>query len=395
MLSYFVGTFIFSLITLISLFHIRKTENLFLKKNLVIYSGKSSSGALLLGGLPVGLSVVFGVVAMKFFDTKIALNFQMTLSFLISSGLILSYGYLDDRFEIRPIVKLFFQISAVFIFTTISAVDIGGIFSSILFIFYSFYGLSVLNGTNLLDGLDLMSVKLSTVAYLAFFSIAYMFNSQATMIYSLICLGALLPFAVYNKFPSKMHLGEIGGAYLGFSYLLISISLFRDLQQTHSFIDAFSLSVLPMSLSVVEVGISFLRRIFNSKSPFKGDKFHIHQILRNYYQFSVRKTTNILSMAYTLTFTLSLASIAFLDFKPMVAYPLTLVALCIFQFKIGKKYWIKKSFNFNLESFLTSLRKDHLLVIDNSKVDKFEFKIIDTQEKKSKNNQKDKTKKAA
>lgn len=394
MLSYFVGTFIFSLITLISLFHIRKTENIFLKKNLVIYSGKSSSGALLLGGLPVGVSVVLGVVAMKFFDTKVALNFQMTLSFLISSGLILSYGYLDDRFEIRPIVKLFFQISAVFIFTTISAVDIGGIFSSILFIFYSFYGLSVLNGTNLLDGLDLMSVKLSTVAYLAFFSIAYMFNSQATMIYSLICLGSLLPFAVYNKFPSKMHLGEIGGAYLGFSYLLISISLFRDLQQTQSFIDAFSLSVLPMSLSVVEVGISFLRRIFNSKSPFKGDKFHIHQILRNYYQFSVRKTTNILTMLYTLTFTLSLTTIAFLGLKPMVAYPLTLAALCIIQFKIGKKYWIKKSFNFNLESFLTSLRKDHLLVIDNSKVDKFEFKIIDTQEKKN-NNQKDKTKKAA
>lgn len=393
MLSYFIGTFIFSLTSLIFLFHIRKTNISFLKNSLVLYSGKSSSGALLLGGLPIGTSIVLGIIAMKFIDTKIALNLQMTVSFLISSILILTYGYLDDKYEIRPIVKLFSQVLAVFIFTTVSAIDIGGVFSSILFIFFSVYGISVLNGTNLLDGLDLMTVKLSTLSYLTFCSIAYFYQSQATLLYSMICLGALLPFAIYNKFPSKMHLGEIGGAYIGFSYLILSISLFRDLQKTLSFIDAFSYCVLPMSLSLVEVGISFFRRIMNSKSPFKGDRFHIHQLLRNYYNFSINQTTNLLFAVYGVIFFASVFSIEMFGLKPMYIYPMTILSLCTFQFKIGKKYWVKRDFNFNLENFLTSLRKDHLIVIDNSKVDKFEFKLVD--EDKKEQNDKDQYKKSA
>lgn len=376
MLSYFVGVFALSTILLTLLYQVKNTKSSFLKRAFLVYSGKSNSGAQLLGGLPVGLSVIFGVLVLKLFQIKMALNLNMTLSFLIASTIILSYGYFDDRFELRPIVKLFCQTFSVLLFTAISAIDIGNDFSTIFFIFMAFYGIGVVNGTNLLDGLDLMTVKISSVVYGSYILISYLYGSDITMTYSLICLASLLPFSFYNKFPSKIHLGEIGGAYIGFTYMLLSASVFRDIFKYASFIDSFALAVFPMSISMVEVGISFLRRILNHKSPFKGDRFHIHHILRNYNHFSINKTTNLLALTYACILGGTIYLTTVVNIKFSVSYILSVLFLFAFQYQIGKKQWVKKKFDFSLKNFLTSLRKEHVVVIDSSKVDSFEFKIV-------------------
>jgi len=376
MLIYLVSIFSLSFILLSYLYKLKESPTSKVKNLLIVHSGKSSSGALLLGGLPVGLSVTLGIAGVSFVYPDLALPWQVISTFFFCGSLLIFYGMMDDKYELRPIVKLFCQFLSVFAFSIISAVTVGGNFSTIVFMALCFYGMGTLNGTNLLDGLDLMTVKLSSIAYLSYFLMAYLLGNNSTMLYSAISFSGLIAFTVYNKFPSKIHLGEIGGAFIGFSYLFLSVSNFNFLQNRMSFVDALSLSLLPVSISMVEVGVSFCRRIFNSKSPFKGDRFHVHHILRNYYGYSVTKTTNILSFFYGSALGIAILSNHYLSLKPMLAYLLTLICMCVFQFSVGKKFWIKKSFDFSLKNFLTSLRKEHLVMIDSSKVDKFEFKII-------------------
>lgn len=369
-LTYFFSSFFISLIGLAALYRVRFSTSSTLKKKFLIYSGKSHSSAQLLAGLPIALTII-GMTPVVPMDKGVY------LSYMVCAGLITFYGYMDDRFELRPIVKLFAQFVSVFAFSIFSSMIVGGEFSSFIFVVMNFFGVGVLNGTNLLDGLDLMTVKLSTVVYSTFMALGLYYSSPSTITFSMICVGALWSFVFFNRNPSKMHLGEIGGAFLGFTYLFLFTTLFKDVRSQLSLFDAIITPLLPLTLSMGEVGISFFRRLLNGKSPFKGDKFHLHHILHNYKKLSVNQTTNVLALAYAgiFSFCLVMHTLFHLDIK--LAYLSSIVLIGAFQGYFGTKFWIKKGFDFSLKNILKSLRKEQLTIIDSSKVDSFEFKIID------------------
>jgi len=369
-LSYFFTSFLVSLMGLTALYFVRNTSSKMLRRRFLIYSGKSHSSAQLLAGLPIALTIIL-------MTPLVPMEKGVYISYMICSALITLYGYLDDRYELRPVVKLFAQLVAVFAFSIASSMIIGGTFSSFIFVVMIFYGVGVLNGTNLLDGLDLMTVKLSSVVYLTYMGLGLYYSSTATITFSMICFAALSAFVVYNRNPSKMHLGEIGGAFVGFTYLFLFTTLFKDVKSQMSLVDALIVPVLPMTLSMGEVGISFTRRMLNGKSPFKGDKFHLHHILINYYKLSVNQTTNILAFSYLSFFGISLGMHMFFGLDIKLSYVTLIVMIASLQGYYGTRFWIKKGFDFSLRNILKSLRKENLTIIDSSKVDSFEFKIVD------------------
>ena len=366
-------TFAISMTLVFCLRQIRKT-NLKLKKYFVVFSGKSDTGAQLLGGLAISIAMTFGITTFSISSPSWHVNNYILGAFLLSSFIIIFYGYFDDRFELRPIVKLAAQFLAVFTFSAINSIVLGDVLSTIMFVGLMFYGLGTLNGTNLLDGLDMMTVKISSVVFLSFAAIGVMYNSNTVLNYSLAFFAGLLPFTFYNKYPSKMHLGEIGGTYIGMCYMFLFTACFKDLRYSMSFVDSFVVSILPLTISMGEVGISFLRRLYNGKSPFIGDRFHLHHISRNYYKVSVPLTTYLLSFTYGTILFSTLTLMYFTSIPKTILYVSTCVTIGVFQYSYGKKYWMKrKGQKFNLKNIMTSLRKEELVVIDSSKVDAFEF----------------------
>lgn len=368
--TYLTISFCLSLTGLFALYSVRNTKSEILKKRFLIYSGKSHSSAQLLAGLPVALTII----AMT---PVVPIKTSVYVSYMVCSSLIVLYGYLDDRYELRPIVKLFSQIISTITFSVISSMVIGGEFSSFVFIVMTFYGVGVLNGTNLLDGLDTMTIKLSTVVYSTYIALGLYYSSPSSIMFSMICIGSLWAFTVFNKSPSKMHLGEIGGAFVGFTYLFLFSTLFNDLKSQMSLVDAMIIPVLPMTLSMGEVGISFVRRLINNKSPFKGDKFHLHHIFMNYYKMSSGQTTNILMFSYASFFVFSLSMLSLFELNIKLTYATLIFMIASFQGYFGSRFWIKKGFDFSLKNILKSLRKEQVTIIDSSMVDSFEFKIID------------------
>jgi UDP-N-acetylmuramyl pentapeptide phosphotransferase/UDP-N-acetylglucosamine-1-phosphate transferase len=102
-------------------------------------------------------------------------------------------------------------------------------------------------------------------------------------IVALSAASALTAFILYNKPPAYIFMGDSGSLFIGmllatFTFVFIeekSSSL--DLNVSNRVILAFSF----LSIPILDMVRLFSVRIYNKKSPFKGDNNHIHHLMAN------------------------------------------------------------------------------------------------------------------
>ena len=98
------------------------------------------------------------------------------------------------------------------------------------------YGLLILfvlvgasNAVNLTDGLDGLAGGLSAIAFIAFSLISLMVGFEDIGIFSLILVGSLIGFLIYNTHPAKIFMGDTGSLALGAVMGAIAILTHREL----------------------------------------------------------------------------------------------------------------------------------------------------------------------
>jgi len=206
-----------------------------------------------------------------------------TLSILFGGLVILGFGVWDDRANLGYRMKLLGQLMAalaVIIFGGIRIESIPllldnelplwiGIPVTMLFL------VAVSNAVNLTDGLDglaggLSFLTLCGTAYLAFVS-----HDSTVLLLTVPFLGGLLGFLRYNTYPARIFMGDGGSQLLGFIMGVLAILL------TNSSRGPFS-----PALALLLLGLPFLdtlgvlgQRLAEGRSPFIGDRTHIHHKL--------------------------------------------------------------------------------------------------------------------
>lgn len=289
-LGLLITSLLASFISFVGLLFLRSNLN---KKLKIFYapSGKSVSNALLLGGLPFIIGLYSGMTILLLKKDHSTFIDKIILEWMILSSIFTVCGWIDDKWEIRARTKLCFQTSAVCIFawsvTTLTASPLPAFF------IISYLGMTFVNGANLLDGLDTMAIKINSSIFISFLLIGFMNNSNWLIALSFLGLLTLWSFYPFNKYPSSVHLGETGSSFLGFFSLLLTVIAFFEPATTHSV--NFTYALIPPCLFFIELSLSFLRRILNGKSPFKGDRLHLHHILRTQYYLSAETTSSIIS----------------------------------------------------------------------------------------------------
>jgi len=363
----------------------------FLRKIFYVPARKSTTNAVQLGGLPLSLGILTGVLLLFFhpqFDSIFSMLDKYSLKYWSGCAFILiGYGYLDDRFELRPIVKLGLQIGTIGIFAVLESRILFHQWSALAFVICMFWGLGVLNGSNLLDGLDTLTIKLASVTFLTYAVIAYNFSINALIVTTFVGLSAIGAFYIFNKEPAKIHLGEIGGSFVGlFSLLLSSMTFTHMFSRGYAPLSCLSMALFPLSLPMTELGISFLRRIYNKKSPFSGDKYHIHHLLRNYYGFGPSQASSIFAGAYALVMIIGFSLTHF--FGPFVGLLSQVSILCSSYVLFGKRHWKgDDSLQLNPASLFDYLLKKDIGVINSLEVDDFEIQILSLEEHKVRESQ--------
>lgn len=98
------------------------------------------------------------------------------------------------------------------------------------------YGLAILfvlvgasNAVNLTDGLDGLAGGLSAIAFIAYALISLSVGFEDVGIFSLILVGGLFGFLVYNTNPAKIFMGDTGSLALGAAMGAIAILTHREL----------------------------------------------------------------------------------------------------------------------------------------------------------------------
>jgi UDP-GlcNAc:undecaprenyl-phosphate/decaprenyl-phosphate GlcNAc-1-phosphate transferase len=220
--------------------------------------------------------------------------FNFELGYIIA-GLIIIFmvGVKDDILILDPRKKLMAQALAATLIAVLADIRINnfhGLFGlmeipylpSILVTLFVF--IVIINGFNLIDGIDGLAsgigILTSSVFGLWFLSI----GNKAYSIMSFAFTGSLIAFFYYNVFNSKnkIFLGDTGSLIIG---LVMSVLAIRFLQFDLLVRDTLFIQSAPaVAVGVLVIPLFdtlrvFVLRMSQGKSPFVGDRQHLHHRL--------------------------------------------------------------------------------------------------------------------
>jgi UDP-GlcNAc:undecaprenyl-phosphate GlcNAc-1-phosphate transferase len=208
---------------------------------------------------------------------------RTTLSVLLGGLIILGFGVWDDRVNLGYRIKLLGQLVAAF-----AIIIIGGIrFESIPFLLDAelpmwigipvtvLFLVAVSNAVNLTDGLDGLAGGLSFLTLCGIAYLAYLSNDSTVLLLTVPFLGGVLGFLRYNTYPARIFMGDCGSQLLGFIMGVLAILL------TNSSRGPFSptLSLFLLGLPFLDTLGVFGQRLTEGRSPFVGDRKHVHHKL--------------------------------------------------------------------------------------------------------------------
>ncbi|MBQ6134723.1 MAG: phospho-N-acetylmuramoyl-pentapeptide-transferase [Bacilli bacterium] len=166
------------------------------------------------------------------------------------------------------------------------------------------YGLAILfilvgasNAVNLTDGLDGLAGGLSAIAFIAFALISLSVGFEEIGIFSLILVGSLMGFLIYNTHPAKVFMGDTGSLALGAVMAAIAILTHRELTLL---VVAFIFVIETLSVIVQTFWVQFFHRKLFLMTP-----------LHHHFEKLGWQETDIVKLFWVLGFILSMAGIIF------------------------------------------------------------------------------------
>ena len=254
----------------------------FKKKILLNFSGNnhqkftSSSQVPLIGGLIFFFTAIF-------FIPSVNVDIKIALFLILLVGLFSDLKYLNS-----PRTRLFFQFLIVILFLTIgklSLVNTNILFLDLLLqnyffsiLFTSFCFLIIINGSNFLDGINLLVIGYYLSISIIIFILNgknFIFLDNISIINIIIVLLVLFFFNLFNK----LYLGDNGSYLLGFFYSFILVNFYIK----NTFVSPFFI-ILLLWYPGFENLFSIFRRFFKEKSPLNADTKHLHQLIYDYFK---------------------------------------------------------------------------------------------------------------
>jgi len=234
----------------LGLFLIPALKKLRIGQRISIFVGDShrkKEGTPTMGGLIFIIPTVLATIYLLL-SNKVSYTSNLGIVLLVFLGYA-AIGFLDDFLSIRKgnneglsaYQKLFMQVLIAIGFFYIYMKN-GGQTSFVVGMLGIdlelgwLYGLLILfvlvgasNAVNLTDGLDGLAGGLSAIAFIAFSLISLMVGFEDIGIFSLILVGSLIGFLIYNTHPAKIFMGDTGSLALGAVMGAIAILTHREL----------------------------------------------------------------------------------------------------------------------------------------------------------------------
>jgi UDP-GlcNAc:undecaprenyl-phosphate GlcNAc-1-phosphate transferase len=194
-------------------------------------------------------------------------------------------GLCDDIFDLKPKIKLLFQIAAATLVVFFGRVYLDAIFLPFGGVIHlGFWGylitylwiVGITNAVNLLDGLDGLAGGYSSIIFMTIAVLSTMLGQWDVYILCLVLAGSVMGFLYYNFHPASIFMGDCGSQFLG--YMIAAISLYGFKRVT------FITLLIPVILLFIPIFDTFsaiIRRRLKGESIATPDKMHFHHMLMN------------------------------------------------------------------------------------------------------------------
>lgn len=214
----------------------------------------------LLGG--VAMYVAF-VVTLLVFGERFGVH--QLISILIGATLVSFLGVWDDRWGLRPLLKIGGQVVAALILifsgVQVSAFPWPAVNLAVTFLWV----IGITNALNLLDNMDGLSGGVGAIAAAFFLLLAVMNGQYLVGSLSAAIMGACLGFLIYNFNPARIFMGDAGSLFLGFVLAALGIKL-RFLDNVD--IVTWMVPVLVMGLPIFDTTLVVISRLRRGLNPF-------------------------------------------------------------------------------------------------------------------------------
>ncbi len=243
-------------------------------------------------------------------------------------------GIIDDIYNLKWFIKLFFQIILVLypIFYLNLFLNVESFFGIDLnnylnYIFSVLWIITIINSINFIDNMDgLAAVVSGTICLQVAFLSNYLNQYKLTDI-SVLLFATIIGFFIFNYPPAKLYLGDSGSLFIG--YCLGFISIVFNWTPTNDTIYTSFLNpmLLFFTIPLLDFIIVISHRIKSGISPTTGGTDHIsHRLLAK--GFSEARVLSLFILYAVFLFTLILLSIIS---KGLVAYGVLIIFIMIFM----------------------------------------------------------------
>lgn len=208
---------------------------------------------------------------------------QLILTSLLGGAVILLFGMWDDRIGLNHRMKFIGQILAAATVVGLAGVRVTTVpfIDEALLPLWAAVPLTLLlivgvtNAVNLADGLDGLAGGLSLISFAGIAYLAYQANEPLLVLLMVSVLGGLLGFLRFNTYPAKIFMGDAGSQFLGHYLAMAAIMLTDSSRTMYSPLLALFIWGVPLLDTIGVMG----QRLLEGRSPFVGDRNHIHHKL--------------------------------------------------------------------------------------------------------------------
>ena len=165
-------------------------------------------------------------------------------------------------------------------------------------IFFIFSILVIINGNNLIDGVNGNLAFTNIIQLISVGLLAFMVGDDVIVQLSCLLLLPLIVFAVFNFPFGKIFCGDAGAYFYGFAISASVIYLFGTYDDLLSW-NAILILIYPS----IELLFSFIRKkFFENVSPFTPDTKHLHSLIFRFFDKQFRSFHNSFVVLFLLPF---------------------------------------------------------------------------------------------
>ena len=233
-----------------------------------------------------GIAIIIGITLTTYLTSLISdftqKTFLLATSVLVPAIILGLIGLIDDIKKLPPWPRFIAQsIAAIFTaIVLIASENFGNPTGSKLFdvSITIIWIVGICNAINFFDNLD--GGAAGTVAVSSFGLSLLSIHSQQYLItaMSVVTLGSMLGFLIWNKSPARIYMGDAGALFLG---ILIGVLTIRLKPQTQTIYGSYAIPILLLAVPILDTSVAVVSRLKRNVSPFQGGRDHLsHRLIR-------------------------------------------------------------------------------------------------------------------